>query len=270
MLGLSAAVAAAGLWYWHADSDLPSHRPEPGDLAPVGQLRSADLAGGRSLRGHLPLVDDGAAQRPGLLHGAPDAGRGCCISRRRASRSRSSLSSPCGAGRDGGSSTPGSASCCSSSSSRLRATSTTSSISCRCCRRLRLLFGLAAAPAFDGAWLREKGGRILGPLGSRRRAGGRRGDVVHLQRRRPELLPAGPARHDSDRRRPGPPASGRPIVAHGHGRVPRSTATTRRSCSTGLTGADGASTRRRSRRRSSNCSGRISERAISSRRSGRS
>ena len=29
-----------------------------------------------------------------------------------------------------------------------------------------LLFGLAAAPAFDGAWLREKGGRFLGPLGS--------------------------------------------------------------------------------------------------------
>ena len=29
-----------------------------------------------------------------------------------------------------------------------------------------LLFGLAAAPAFDGRWLREKGGRLLGPAGS--------------------------------------------------------------------------------------------------------
>jgi len=29
-----------------------------------------------------------------------------------------------------------------------------------------LLFGLAAAPAFDGAWLRKTGGRVLGPLGS--------------------------------------------------------------------------------------------------------
>lgn len=29
-----------------------------------------------------------------------------------------------------------------------------------------LLFGLAAAPAFDGAWLRARGGRIAGPLGS--------------------------------------------------------------------------------------------------------
>ncbi len=29
-----------------------------------------------------------------------------------------------------------------------------------------LLFGLAAAPAFDGAWLRAKGGRWIGPVGS--------------------------------------------------------------------------------------------------------
>jgi hypothetical protein len=29
-----------------------------------------------------------------------------------------------------------------------------------------LLFGLAAAPAFDGAWLRARGGRFMGPLGS--------------------------------------------------------------------------------------------------------
>jgi hypothetical protein len=29
-----------------------------------------------------------------------------------------------------------------------------------------LLFGLAAAPAFDGEWLRGRGGRIAGPLGS--------------------------------------------------------------------------------------------------------
>jgi 4-amino-4-deoxy-L-arabinose transferase-like glycosyltransferase len=29
-----------------------------------------------------------------------------------------------------------------------------------------LLFGLAAAPAFDGEWLRARGGRVLGPLGS--------------------------------------------------------------------------------------------------------
>jgi 4-amino-4-deoxy-L-arabinose transferase-like glycosyltransferase len=29
-----------------------------------------------------------------------------------------------------------------------------------------LLFGLAAAPAFDGAWLRSMGGRVMGPLGS--------------------------------------------------------------------------------------------------------
>ena len=29
-----------------------------------------------------------------------------------------------------------------------------------------LLFSLAAAPAFDGAWLRERGGRVLGVLGS--------------------------------------------------------------------------------------------------------
>jgi 4-amino-4-deoxy-L-arabinose transferase-like glycosyltransferase len=29
-----------------------------------------------------------------------------------------------------------------------------------------LLFGLAAAPAFDGAWLRSHGGRVLGPLGA--------------------------------------------------------------------------------------------------------
>ena len=29
-----------------------------------------------------------------------------------------------------------------------------------------LLFGLAAAPAFDGAWLRERGGRFTGPVGS--------------------------------------------------------------------------------------------------------
>ena len=29
-----------------------------------------------------------------------------------------------------------------------------------------LLFGLAAAPAFDGAWLRKTGGRLMGPVGS--------------------------------------------------------------------------------------------------------
>jgi len=29
-----------------------------------------------------------------------------------------------------------------------------------------LLFGMAAAPAFDGAWLRAHGGRVMGPLGS--------------------------------------------------------------------------------------------------------
>jgi hypothetical protein len=28
-----------------------------------------------------------------------------------------------------------------------------------------LLFGLAAAPAFDGAWLRKAGGRLMGPIG---------------------------------------------------------------------------------------------------------
>ena len=37
-----------------------------------------------------------------------------------------------------------------------------------------LLFGLAAAPAFDGAWLREKGGRYPGAAWLGRRAGRRR------------------------------------------------------------------------------------------------
>ena len=37
-----------GLWYWHADAIYPPDRPEPGDLASVGELRSADFDRGRA------------------------------------------------------------------------------------------------------------------------------------------------------------------------------------------------------------------------------
>jgi hypothetical protein len=69
-----------------------------------------------------------------------------------------------------------------------------------------LFFGLVAAPAFDGAWLRPC--RRACPRRGRQRRHARRdrAPVVHVQRRRGRLLPAGSARQDSDRRRRVAPA----------------------------------------------------------------
>ena len=104
-----------------------------------------------------------------------------------------------------------------------------------------LLFGLAAAPAFDGAWLRANGGRITGAVGSAAALAAAAwlsfnysGAVQNLFRpTRLDLAPieAGVARsrRSSARRRWSSPSS------------TSSSATTRRSCSTGRIGAAGAS-----------------------------
>jgi hypothetical protein len=112
-----------------------------------------------------------------------------------------------------------------------------------------LLFGLAAAPAFDGAWLRAVGGRLMGPLGSAVTlvaiavlSFNYSGVVQNFFRPdRLDMIPIDdPAR----------------AIQRGRGSVgalvtvgTRSNGTTRRSCCIGRTAAAGASTRRRSRRR---------------------
>ncbi len=105
-----------------------------------------------------------------------------------------------------------------------------------------LLFGLAAFPAFDGAWLRRITGSRLVPIASALAVTVDRPDRLFVQQCRPRLLPARPARPALDQRRTRDRTPRARRATRSSSSSIRSTARTRRFCSTERTGKGGAST----------------------------